>query len=641
MMNYPEISEKGSRPLRSSRKDAKKELFLKLDFLRKIRKGECPMFFSLQNKIFNKLLTVLITALSVGSLAAIELNEISQQIEKTAKLTKEIDNVFLDSDDDEKISSIQKEIIQLGPPAITHLLDLLQHKDLRVRQITINILGEMKGLSDAQVDTLARTNHEGIHWQLSRALAEIGTAHSISYLLDRLKKDEFGAENSSYAFMLLGKKGVPYLLSLLRENPSNALALRNAQELLGYLGTQADSAIPPLLEIMSDENLPIENRRHAILSLAPLTKDPHTLVPIFQALAEKNPSAFKPIVETALVIMEVPESLDILVRQLHKNPNLMEFRAIARLGKYGKPAGSKLIPYLNHDDWDVKIGAARTMGLIAYEPAIPPLIKLLQNREDWRLIFVAVESLAELNAKESLAPLKELAQNHWYPAVRKVAEKALLSITNGENNIAPEEPNDIDSCFSRYAFARGRSKQNKSPLDKTQLVKAKRALSAKELKNLKYEITIDTYSIEGKVVRKRKVVPNVGIKLHKGYLLGSSRGEWGGELIYMDENGKSLMILEENIQGIYHYASEIVVVTGLAHMSSNRGTIYKVSQDKRRNWMARKWRALPGAPVFSSMLKDGSLYVQSYFNRNIILKSDGNIRMIGDRAALSNKTNGN
>lgn len=241
------------------------------------------MFFPQQNKVFRKLLTLLIATLSVGNLAAIELNEISQQIEKTAKLTKEIDNAFLDSDDDKKISSLQKEILQLGSPAIPYLLPLLQHKDLRVGQITIDIIGEMKGLSDDQVDTLVESSPAELHRGLFYALAKIGTARSIDYILD-----ELGAENSSHAFMLIGKKGVPYLLSLFRENPSNALALRNAQELLSYLGAQADSAIAPLLEIISDENLPIKNRRHAILSLAPLTKDPHTLVPISPSFVKKK-----------------------------------------------------------------------------------------------------------------------------------------------------------------------------------------------------------------------------------------------------------------------------------------------------------------------------------------------------------------
>lgn len=178
-------------------------------------------------------------------------------------------------------------------------------------------------------------------------------------------------------------------------------------------------------------------------------------------------------------------------------------------------------------------------------------------------------------------------------------------------------------------------------MDKTQLAIAKRALRAQKLKTLKYEITINTYGIEGKVVRKRKIVPDVGIKLQEGYLLGSSRGEWGGELIYMDKNGKSQTILEENIQGVYHYASEIVVVTWLAHMSFNWGMIYKVSKDKHGNWMAQKWRSLPGAPIFSSMLKNESLYVQSYFDKNIILKPNGNIRMADTKAPLSNKTNEN
>lgn len=123
-----------------------------------------------------------------------------------------------------------------------------------------------------------------------------------------------------------------------------------------------------------------------------------------------------------------------------------------------------------------------------------------------------------------------------------------------------------------------------------------------------------------------KQIPDVGIKVDDGFLVGSARGEWGGELMFIDSGGKSSMVLKDNIHGIHHTSEGILVVAGLGHLGSMRGTAYKISRDDTGNWSVVRWKALPGAPRSSASTKDGSIYIKCR-GCNILLMPDGTIKM--------------
>jgi hypothetical protein len=44
--------------------------------------------------------------------------------------------------------------------------------------------------------------------------------------------------------------------------------------------------------------------------------------------------------------------------------------------------------------------------------------------------------------------------------------------------------------------------------------------------------------------------PDVALRVASGWLVGSDRGEWGGELIYLEEALAPQMILHANVVGI-------------------------------------------------------------------------------------------
>ncbi|NOY00642.1 MAG: HEAT repeat domain-containing protein [Verrucomicrobia bacterium] len=586
------------------------------------------MSYLRQNEIAKTLLTLLVGVLGMANLAAIELDEIAHQIEVTAVEMKGRANPF--SVDASTAKQIEKEealmvaILKLGSPAIPYLLPLLQHKNKHVRALTMRILANIEGLKEEHLDALMISKTDESRRPLSNALARIGTPRSIGFLMGMLKKDEVGSVNYEYAFMILGAKGVPYIIDLFREEPTDEIVLRNAQCLLDVLEDEAASAVEPLIEIISDKSLPKDNRRFAILALGSFAKKSHAAVPLLQELAREDPGSFESAVETAIMRMEAPEALGIHVKQLHEDPEILSFRAIASFGEHGKSVGSALVQYLNYKDWDVKIGAVAALGYIEYDQASPSLIEVLENKNDWRLVYVAAESLGRIGAKDSVRALTKVSLSHWYPPVRDVA-KGVVEVIRSNAVYKPKNSSSNPSMdFFDYVYA-GRELGKPSAVENKRQ-SAKGSLNEKELKKLVYEIETHYYGSEGKMIRKRKQIPETGIKVEDGYLVGASRGEWGGELMFIDGNGAFTKILDDNIQGIYHTTSGIVVVAGIAHLSFNRGMLYKVIKKADGKWAAVKWRALPGVPRSSDLRENGDLFIGSPFG-SVLVSPDGSIRM--------------
>ena len=108
------------------------------------------------------------------------------------------------------------------------------------------------------------------------------------------------------------------------------------------------------------------------------------------------------------------------------------------------------------------------------------------------------------------------------------------------------------------------------------------------------------------------VKPRVGLQLSASprapFLLGGNRGEFGGELVLSD-GVVAQTLLHENVVSIVRLRSDIIVVTGLAHLSESGGALYRVTHDASGRYVASLWKILPGAPLDVAMTTAGDLLV--------------------------------
>jgi len=79
-------------------------------------------------------------------------------------------------------------------------------------------------------------------------------------------------------------------------------------------------------------------------------------------------------------------------------------------------------------------------------------------------------------------------------------------------------------------------------------------------------------------------------------LIGTNRGEWGGNLSIVGADKTEHILIRDNIVQLIQEKDELFVFTGLAHFGSAQGAIYKVIRDKE-DVSAEKVTILPGAPT--------------------------------------------
>ena len=124
-----------------------------------------------------------------------------------------------------------------------------------------------------------------------------------------------------------------------------------------------------------------------------------------------------------------------------------------------------------------------------------------------------------------------------------------------------------------------------------------------------------------------KQVPSLALRVDGGWLAGSNRGEWGGELVYVADNGKSTQLLDTNIEDIYQLGDRYIATAGLAHLSMNNGMIYQLMQTEDGTWQAKEWLMLPGAPDSSWLVETGELLINTIGGGSILLAKNGTMRM--------------
>jgi len=106
--------------------------------------------------------------------------------------------------------------------------------------------------------------------------------------------------------------------------------------------------------------------------------------------------------------------------------------------------------------------------------------------------------------------------------------------------------------------------------------------------------------------------PSFSLDVYEGQLLGSDGGEWGGALTFVDKAGVPSKLLEENVVGMFPVSSEVLVFTGIAHLTINRGAIYKVGRTAEGKVESRLLVRLAGWPQGLKRIPGGEIVFSVY-----------------------------
>ena len=287
-------------------------------------------------------------------------------------------------------------------------------------------------------------------------------------------------------------------------------------------------------------------------------------------------------------------------------------RDIALFGHAAERAGPTIVKHLKSRDLDDRAYAAISLGMIGYRPAIPELINTLDG-EDWRVARASVRSLGWLRAIEARPFVERLARTHPLAIVRRDAAIALAAIDGNAASATDDEQklktsnmafdlvfdNDVGDTINPCEDGpwRWNHRTVSKPHDVAEAAPAASDAPASEL-----EAVSATLDVEG------------------GRLIGTNRGEWGGELYFQRLGSAPKKLLDENIVAIERIGGDIVAFGGLAHLSNNQGVVIAIER-KNGSYAARARLPLPGAP--RSVIRVDATTLLIVANRvNVVLRRD-------------------
>lgn len=109
-------------------------------------------------------------------------------------------------------------------------------------------------------------------------------------------------------------------------------------------------------------------------------------------------------------------------------------------------------------------------------------------------------------------------------------------------------------------------------------------------------------------------IPGFYFEVAEGIIAGSDRGEFGGDLFFIDHNKKVLKLADINVQDIFKFGSSYVVVSGLDHLGFEYGKLHLLNFSKGKP-VFELFFNLTGSPKELIRINSDSLLLKFRNNR--------------------------
>ncbi len=518
---------------------------------------------------------------------------------------------------DENNGGISKELLprakaikKYGEQAIPLVMPLLQHPSPGVRNFFGFVVADLPGLTQRDLAPLIAAYRGGNGW-VARAIGRIDSQAARDFLVEAFLAKPEHHSGLGFALVGLGERGGAALVRPLRTKVAVQPDFRHeACGVLQEVGEPAAKLVPMLLATLEDEQLPLENRLAALTFIActPAVSETttHSVDTIVKASKALSRDAQVGELQTRL---GTPDGISRIVDRLAEHPSEVVY--LARAGQSARKAEPAALRLLKHEHAEIRLAAIEALGMLGGKAAATRLVEFLPDPRDWRAPCAAARALAQLKALDQKGAIQAAEHSAWFQPTAKCIGAARRLLENGR---APEQDRSLwdipdgERLVPSPTPGRGTDELDERSREKLRVTGAVRSLTE-----------------EGIWATENVTAPPIAaLAVDAGILSGTNRGEWGGELVLLPAGAGQRLILEENVVGIHRLGGQIAVVTGLAHLGSRRGMLYRVVAETGGKLLATEWRVLPGAPERSFVLHNGRLFV-SCTGADIVIDQTGTI----------------
>lgn len=546
--------------------------------------------------------------------------------------------------------SVREKLESFGRDALIPLSKLTGEDDPNRRLVADSLIARIKDLNSNDYEVIHQVIQNNIEldgdggWSYG-ALGYVGGEKSGKFLVSELKRVQSASNQIGTAFHRLGIKGLPFLIDGLRCYDScNEKDFRGYHEAFSRYKrwtklSHAESA-RQLFSIAADNRIDFHVRITAMSMIGYITEDVSLAEQIYKYI-EKN-SEFAGAALISLQNMKSPRAAVILASRLKTtkdessffDSNLMVFRDIAEMGDAAIDVGPQIMPYLDSTYWQDKVYAAITLGHIGYKLAIPELLQLSTNQTDWQQSYAAVKAFHLLKDKSVIPYIEKISHTHWYEPLREYAKSVVVSLKQGEIQEAKtEQGNFAFEFFDLHQLRKENHVCDLSDYKKVDEPKEQKEYSTRDSKldNFQYRNPMclmgDYQEYYGDYCSSEQsiIYPSVAVQFKNKWLTGDNRGEWGGELVAFQGDKILSSLITKNIEDIYVIGEYAYVTSGLAHLSSNNGLIYRIKENNAA-FEVEPFVRLPGAPRSSWKIKDDYILINTVSGA-VIFNPDSGLEM--------------
>jgi len=538
--------------------------------------------------------------------------------------------------------SVRRRLQSFGRDALIPLSKLTNESNHNRRAVADYLISRIKELNEDDFVTIHKVienniKFDGGNWSYG-ALGYVGGEAAGKYLISELKKVQSGGNQIGTAFSRLGLKGLPFLIEGLRcFNSCKVDELRGFVQVFSNFQygekISDDESARELFSIAKNQRIDMHARQIAMGVIGYITYNPQ-LAHKINNYAESYPD-FSDAALSSLNNMKSPLAARILVDRLSfdrdesvfSNPreyspldhNRSIFYDLSKIGSKASNLGSEIMPYLKSTLWEDQIYSAITLGYVGYSQAIPQLLKLLSNKEDWQQTYAAIKALHMLGNKETIPDIEIIAKSHWYTPLREYAKNIVVSMKTHE----PSEKLHINKHRPHNFFDYEYLRQEDHRCDKSDYTEVLEPVEFKQYR--KSSEKVNEFKYQNPQCRNEEyrkyyrdycnnrrslVFPDFIAKYDQRWLVGDDRGEWGGELMLFEKDKAPQPLLNENIENVYVIGEYAYVISGLAHLSSNSGLIFRVEKVES-GYSIQPFYRLPGAPRISWKINGDSLLINT------------------------------
>ncbi len=551
------------------------------------------------------------------------------------------------------------------PGAADALVPLLADPEQSVADLAAYVLRDMPTIDPKHLPGIRIGLDRDLGW-LAPALARIGTDEAAAEAVKRLLAKGETGNQEAYAVELFGARALPHFLDAVECPPGCDMAsvFDALSAVLHSMPAAARAqAVPGLLQRLQQPSASDDTAAGVLYLLSLIGASAREAEPALLELRRRRPALALAIDET-LIAIAAPAAATILERRIEDRPTNEDLERLGAIGAPGRIAVPKLIALLKEGgtwidpesdamSWDfierndLPMTAAQALGAIGNPSAAAALAQAIGDPYDPRLNWAAVQALARLGLPEYRPVLERAAGEHWYPLVRNAARRTL----DARQPVQSPEDGDALLMMSSLPTSDMFGQEDLSCMRadvETRREPASRKLGgprhAGALRKLQYTANVIgfgppegaqpdaqgvTRMTTADAVRRDSAIaqtPHVALRAERGWLVGGNRGEWGGELVWIGDDGLRQTILAQNIEDIHRLGDRIVATSGIAHLMLNQGAVYEVARDDDGHWRARPWRILPGAPTESGMTASGELLVNTVMGGPLLIDAQGRMR---------------